>query len=432
MKRYYFLIGLYIVSQSTMNAQPLLTPEEAVSIALKNNYDILVAQNDANIARINNTPGNAGMLPAVSLSGSDNYSKNNINQKLASGTIIKSPHAESNSLDAAAELNWTLFDGGKMFVTKNKLAQLEVLGQLQFKEQVMQTVYDVNVGYYDVVRQMQQLASISEGIFYNKERVKIAQTTFDAGLSPKTNLLQAKIDLNVNLEDSVNQQALIIAAKRTLNQLLARNMDEAFAVVDTIPLTYHPDINQIEQKLLTSNLTILASEKQTDVALLSLHEYNALRLPSLSVSAGYEWIQTDNTAGNILRNHSYGPSLGGSISIPLYQGGNTVRQIKTARLQLQSSRQLLENVKLQANQDLQNAVTQFENQRKLLLAEKDNIALAKENMEISLARLKMGQTTTLEARQAQQSFVEAHTRLTNFQYNMKVAETKLKQLLAEL
>ena len=81
---------------------------------------------------------------------------------------------------------------------------------------------------------------------------------------------------------------------------------------------------------------------------------------------------------------------------------------------------------------LQNALTQFENQKQLLTIEKDNAVLAKENLEITIQRLRLGQTTSLEVSLAEGSFVESLTRLINFEYNLKVAETKLKQLLARL
>jgi outer membrane protein TolC len=89
-------------------------------------------------------------------------------------------------------------------------------------------------------------------------------------------------------------------------------------------------------------------------------------------------------------------------------------------------------MRLQMNQQLQNALTQFENQLSLLRIEKDNAVLAKENLEISIQRLRYGQTTSLEVSLAEGSFVESLTRLTNFEYNLKVAETKLKQLLSKL
>jgi outer membrane protein len=82
------------------------------------------------------------------------------------------------------------------------------------------------------------------------------------------------------------------------------------------------------------------------------------------------------------------------------------------------------------NEQLQNAFTQFENQERLLKIEKENALLAKENLVITIQRLRLGETTSLEVSLAERSFVESLTRLTNFEYNLKVAETKLKQLLA--
>ena len=69
-------------------------------------------------------------------------------------------------------------------------------------------------------------------------------------------------------------------------------------------------------------------------------------------------------------NRTYGATVGGSISIPIYQAGNVNRQVKTAKIQLQSSNYDLESAKLQVYEQLQNALTQFENQQQLLNIEK--------------------------------------------------------------
>ena len=92
----------------------------------------------------------------------------------------------------------------------------------------------------------------------------------------------------------------------------------------------------------------------------------------------------------------------------------------------------MENEKLQVNSQLQNALTEFDNQQQLLAIEKENVILAKENLEISMQRLRFGQTTSLEVRQAQDSYEQSLTRLLNFKFNLKAAETTLKQLMAEL
>ena len=236
MKKSLLISGLLVFFISTTFAQNTITAEDAISIAMKYNYDILVARNNASIDSVNNSPGNAGMLPNMNISGSENfYPVNSLHQKFSDGTHYNSSDYQSNSLNTSIGLGWTLFDGGKMFVTKKKLSEIQSLGEIQFRDRVLQTVYDVILAYYDVVRQKQELASINEVITYNLERVKISQTSYEAGLSPKTNLLQAKIDLNVYQENAINQQSIIVAAKRTLNQFLGRNADFSFDVL----IPYH-------------------------------------------------------------------------------------------------------------------------------------------------------------------------------------------------
>lgn len=423
------VLALFYLS---VNAQLILVPDSAVNIALKNNYDILVAANDAEIAKIDNTAGNAGMLPVLTAFASENYSEVNDKQKSTGSITSNYPNLTSNNVDAGIQLNWTLFDGGKMFVTKNKLNEIQLLGETQYKEKVLQTIYDVIIAYYDVVRQKQQLVSINEVISSNQERVNILKISFDAGLAPKTTLLQAQIDLNVFKESAINQQAAIIAAKRNLNQILSRDANTLFEVTDSIPLEIMPNKEEMVQKLFSSNMNILFFQQQIEIARLSMQEYKTQCLPRLSFTAGYNFLEVDNSAGSTLLNKSIGPQIGGTISIPLYQAGNARRQISSANLQLQSSKYDLESIKHQVNTELQNTLTNYENQMQMLEIEKINSAMAKENLEISMQRLRLGQSTSLELHQAQESFVESETRRINLEYNLKVAETKLKQLLSQL
>ncbi|MCX6284097.1 MAG: TolC family protein [Bacteroidetes bacterium] len=430
-KKIIILLSL-LMTAAGLSAQSLLGVDDAVGIALKNNYDVSIAKNNANVAKVNNTLGNAGMLPNFTVTGTDNYSVNNVYMNLSSGSAITSSAASSNSFNAGAALNWTLFDGTKMFITKNKLTQIEKLGEIQFRDMVMQTVYNVNVAFYQVVVQKQQLLAIRDVMAYSLERVKILQKGYDAGIAHKNDLLQAKIDLNVNREAEINQLNNIRNSKRALNQVIARDPDTEFDVADTIPLNYQPDPVDLMNKLYVNNTSVLSYQKQVDIARLSLGEYKTYRLPKLNFIASYNFFQSDNSASNVLTNRTYGPLVGGSLVIPVYQAGNALRQVKAAKIQLQSSQYSLDNVKLQVNTELKTALTDFDDQKTLLGIEKDNLTLAKENLRISLERLRLGQTTALEVRQAQESYANSLARFYDFEFNLKVAETTLKQLVAGL
>jgi outer membrane protein len=421
-----------IILVPAVSAQDVLTLEQAVSLALNKSFDIQFARTLAQIDKTNNTPGNAGMLPGISVNAADNYSKINLEQNLSNGTNISKSNASSNNFNSNVSLSWTVFDGLKMFVTKKKLSEIETLGELEFKQQVLQTVYDVTVAYYNLVKQRQQLASLQEVINYNQERVKILQTSFNAGLTAKNNLLQAKIDLNVFSENAIYQQSVILNARRNLNGLLNQAPETLYEVTDSIPISDLPEKDSILQKLLLNNPTILSYKQQTEIAKLSIREYNSLRLPKLVLNSSYNYSQTNNSAGYQLFNRTVGPQVGGTFSVPLFQGGNNIRQSKLARLQYDEASINLEATSLELRIQLENAISDFEYQKQLLKLELDNDALAKENLEISLQRLRLGQTTELEVKLAQESFVDSRTRLISFMYNVKVAETKIKQLMAVL
>jgi outer membrane protein TolC len=245
-------------------------------------------------------------------------------------------------------------------------------------------------------------------------------------------VLQAKIDLNVTMENAINQQYVIEAAKKTLNQILGQDPGQLIEVTDSIPLDYSPDENELRQKIFVSNTDILAFQKQIDIARLSLSELNAGFLPRVNLNAGYYFNRTSNSSGASLLNRTFGPQAGGSVTIPLFSAGENKRKVVNAKIQLQSAEYELESSKLQVNTELLNALTGFKNQQKLMQIEKENNELSKENIEISLQRLRLGQSTSLELHQAQDSYAQSSTRLINFEYNLKMAEVKLKQLIATL
>jgi outer membrane protein len=391
-------------------AQDPLSADEAVSIALKNNYGILVAHNDAEIARLNNTAGAAGMLPVVGIAAGESW------------------NSKSNSFTAAAVADWTIFDGGKMFVTRKKLGEIERLGAVVYKDRVLQTVYSVTVAYFDLVRQKQQLASINEVLSYNQERATIAKTSFTAGLSPKTTLLQAQVDLNVYKENAVFQKSSIDDAKRNFNRLLGRDPTSAFETADSIPIGPSPDKNRLLAALDSSNTTLASMQRLVEVARLTVAENRKLFWPKIDVNGGLGFVQSSAPS----QSRDLGPQAGATVTIPIYQAGNAARQVETAKLQLESAKLNLEDTKKQVRTLLENALADFESQEQLLQIEKENNLLAKENMDISMQRLRLGQSTSLELRQAEESYEDSRTRLLTIQFNLKVAETKLKQLVAEL
>ncbi len=425
---------LIVFGFSAANAQSFLSIDEVIQIALKNNYDIMVSRNDGLIDRANNTVGNAGMLPNINFNANGSISTKNTFQRDAGASDYTSSTLSNPTHGANVALNWTLFDGGKMFITKDRLSEVAALGEIQFREQVMQTISNVISAYYNVVKQMKQLSSIKQTINYNQERVKIAETGFNSGSKMKSDLLQAKIDLNVNLQNAINQEAAIVSARRELAVLLSAENDSLIAVIDSFTFNYSPNKEELQYRLYSKNNRVLAFQKQLEIEQLLLKESYRSQLPKLDLNAGYYYTRKGPLFSKLNDGITYdlGPQVGWSLSLPIFQSGDLRRKIAISKIGLESSGYNLEKVKLQVNTELKNALTSFSNQQQLLEIERENFALTKENLEISLQRMRLGEATSLEVRIAQEDFEQSATRLTNFQYNLKMAETKVKQLMGEL
>jgi outer membrane protein len=415
-----------------LTGQTLLTSDEALKTGLKNNFEILIAKNEQQADSILNTWGEAGALPSVWLNAGVGTNSNNIHQQYANGSEIISNNAGGTNLTAGIALSWTLFDGTKMFVTKRKLDQIELLGYYNFRSTVLDATGNILLAYYDIVRQQQQINSTDEIIKFNEERVKITEGRFNAGLGQKTDMLQAKIDLNVQKENRITLSILLDQAKKELNVLLARDVNTKFTVEDSILLSPLLDRAQLEQKMYAANPSLLAFKTQVDISKLAYRETRTEYFPKIVLNAGYNFGRTESSAGFSLYNQSYGWSTGLVLTMPLYQGGRLNRDSKIARLDIESSEFRFQQANLSASLALQSALAVYDAREQAVALEKENETMSRENMTLALERLRLGQGNALEVAQAQSTLASSLFRVSAFNYEMKSAEINVRRQAAVL
>lgn len=428
------LAGAFALNAPTTGAQSaILTPEEAVRIALENNYDIRIVRGDAEIARLNNTKANAGMLPVVNFVAGENAGLSAFQQQnLADGRRIEAYGRFNNNLNAAVQLSWTLFDGGRMQIDKKRLEELESLGQLNLKAAVQQTTADVLLAYYAIVYSRLLERSTEEVIALNEERLRIAEARLAAGFAAQTDALQARIDLNQQRANLLGQQTATAVSKRNLNQLLARNPETAFSVAEDLANTYSPDRERLLQNLQTQNPVLLSLQKSADVAALTVQSNEKLYKPRITGTAQYNIQRTDNGAGFLLNNTQSGLNAGASLVVPLYTGGDIRRQIDVSRIAAEQAANRLDAQRLTAETTLDNQLAFFRTQQQLLQLEADNVKNARESLNVSTERFRLGQTNALEVQVAQNTLEQALLRQNVVLYNLKTAELGLRLLAGEL
>src|SRR5689334_6303768 len=117
-----YIIFLLILFPFVLSAQPPLTLHDAVATALKNNLGIQIANNNINIADINNSYGVAGGLPVVNATGTDVEQVSSLKQEYANTANNKtSNNAASNSLSAGITASMLVYNGGRVTAAKQRL-----------------------------------------------------------------------------------------------------------------------------------------------------------------------------------------------------------------------------------------------------------------------------------------------------------------------
>ena len=163
-----FILGvLFSVSGNAQDS--IFTAKDAVDIALKQNLDIQIAQSDVEITKINNTWSNAGMLPTITAQATNTEAISNLNQKLNNGNSIQRSNVKNNSLNANMVLSWRIFNGLRVQSTKNRFEIIEKMGEIAFKQQVDQVIFDVLSVYYNLVRLNKQVNSTKAIIDLSKD-----------------------------------------------------------------------------------------------------------------------------------------------------------------------------------------------------------------------------------------------------------------------
>ena len=421
------LLPLTLFSQDS-----LLTTDEAVRIALANNFDIRIGQADAEVAHLNNTKANAGMLPTINLVAGDNFTISAFQQQLANGNEFEELGAVFNTVNAGVQLGWTLFDGRVMYITKDRLAAQEQQGMLNLQAVVQNTTAAALQTYYGVAASRQQERSIEEVIALNEERLRIAEARLAAGFATQPDALQARIDLNQQRGDLLAQQNTTRTTKRALNRLMARDPETPFSVVEELDNLYVPNREALLGGLQTANPELLSLLMSEQIAAYQVGEAEGRRKLRLTTNSTLSALRTDNTSGFLLNNTQSGLTLGLGLVYPLYDGGLLKSRADAARVGAERAALQTEARKLELTAALDNQLSAYQTQQAILAYEEENVGNARESLNISTERFRLGQTNSLEVQQAQSTFEQTLGRRNLVRFNLKQAEVQLRLLAGQL
>lgn len=406
-----FLTALFFISIGCLSAQPYLALKEVVSNTLKSNHDIIIAQQQLAIAVNQEGLGAAGFLPTLELQGGTNQSLNDTKQRFVSGQELNRNGAKSNSLNGALALNWTLFDGGRMFTTHQKLKESSEQNRLALHRNIEETIAQVMQTYYTWVLQFQLIKAQENAILVSEERIRIANQKLETGAGNKLEVLQAQLDRNAQASVLEQLQQEKLRVQIELNRLQGISLDQSFLPSDTLPIRYVNSFDSLRTVSAFKNRNLKLLQQNITLRKLEQEEAKSSRLPVIGLTVSYGLNRVENEAGFLLFNNTRSFYGGLTASWMLYDGGSVKRQLQNTALMLRQSETQLEQMKVQTEAQLKVSWEQLKQMRRQLQRETENVQLARQALEIALERFRLGSSTSLELMTVQQSAAEAEARL---------------------
>jgi outer membrane protein len=415
-------------------AQSILTAEDAVKIGLKNNYDIQIAKNNQEIAENNSGYGTAGFLPTVNATGAYNVK----NTEQDSDSPFTFGDTDNRTQNGQITLNWTLFDGFKMFIDNSRYRELEKLGEYASKNSIENSVIGILRSYYNVVQQKRLLEVFKNSVEISRLRMEKEQVKKDLGSSSSTDFLNARVSFNNDRSLYLNQELQLLISKKNLNLLLGREPKVDFDVQNLIEVSMSPlSFDEILDLTKENNKSLLISKQNKIIADKNLGLSKSVFYPKLAFSANYGYTDSytdrlgpfDSTVTQTdLQSTNFDKSVGLNLSFNIFNGFRDNINYQNAWLEAKNQElsycKSLNELSGLAHEKYTSLVKQIEITR----LEEENVIAAQQNLRLLQDLFQVGAASSLEFRDAQVNLARSQANLITAKFQAKLLRIELDQL----
>ena len=435
------LIYLCLLPAAALRAQEALTLIDAVRIGLEKNFDARIQELEVEQARRLNDWGQAGALPSIQLSTSQN---NSVVQRKPANPFAVAGRNISNGVPGQLDVQWTLFNGFAVRLNKERLEQLEEQSEGNARFVLESTVQTVVLGFYNVLLEKQRLEVRRKALGFSRQLYEYVKLRKDLGGAITFDVLQQQ---NNYLTDSANvlrQQLAFRAAARNLNELMNVPLDTEYFFLDEFaftPVETKFDFEVMRQKMLSSNASLRnqftfqelqriareASQSPLYPSLVlsmgstgSLDQLNARFRPTANgtvVKSTVGYLNDDDTQPVISRNfapeyrtlqgYSYGGYVNLSLRFTLFNGGQVRRAVRNAQIEEKIVALGTDKLKLSLENDLRTALDQYQLRRQLASIASTKLKAAEMNLNLAYERYRNGSFSAIDLRIVEENLQNA-------------------------
>lgn len=311
--------------------------------------------------------------------------------------------AITNSAVGTVSITQSLFDG---FATRSNVGAAEA-GVLAGRENLRSTEIDIlqsaAQAYANLARDNQIVSIRRQNIKFLEEQLKAAQSRLDVGEGTRTDVSQAEAQL---ASARASLTAAIAAAKSSsavYTQIVGSapsQISQPEAITNLLPDTLEAAVSHG----LGAHPTVLAAQYNVDAASFQVEANRAALLPGVSVTGSL--IETDATVSSV-SSQSTTARISGTVSVPIYSGGANYARVRQAKQSLLQSEAQVKSARRSVEQAIVANWVNYESAVATLAANRAELKAAELALEGVVAERDVGQRTTLDVLNAQQTVLNA-------------------------
>jgi outer membrane protein TolC len=445
MTKFYITLTFLSITNIAFS-QDSLSLQQAIAIGLQNNYRIQIAERQLDIARNRNDWSIAGRYPQVDGTLNFNNGYNNADNTQNPASFVRRSNLINSNIQPGVELNWTLYNGSRVRVTKQQLEQIERLSQGNVQIAVETTIQNIILAYYQALVQQEQLLVREEVLKLSRERLDYSIARREFGQAASFDVLQSQ---DAYFNDSTSyliQLNTLDNALRNLN--LAMGVDELsrrYQLTDQLQFdAQNYALNDLRTRMLANNRTLQNLFLNRELAQLDTRLVESTRLPIVGLRLGGFYNINRNHFGSSTLANGDERDLGGvgtrnlntfmnfGLIYNLFDWGVRRRNVENARVQEIIAQLNVEDFKRNVSTELENALATYNNQKNLVQVTNQLVENARRSLAIAEDRFEAGLVNIFDYRQVQLSYINATQSQFNAIFNLKTTETNLIRLVGGL
>ena len=432
----------------------VLSLEDALKIALSENTSVKVADMEIERQQYARKGSYAALLPQVSASGMYSYALKK--QKVYFGSDKQDDEGGSSGGGGMAGMMASLMNpsepmemGRTHSVTFGLSAQMPVVNfQLweslrltgdqvelaveQARESRLGTVASVKQAYYGILF-AKEAYKVYNSVYENAvENFRLTEMRYNAAKASELDLTRAKANVAAAIPNLYNAENSVELAlwqlKAVMGVDLERNIDIAGTLEEYAGQMFS-DIAEGESASLDGNSQLRQLAQQAEMLSRQIRMQQYAYLPTLALTFSYSYL-TQSDIFN-LSQWKWFPSstIGLSLSIPIFSGGQRYHAIKQTRVQADELDLQRENAERQLRIGIRQSLGTMDTAMRTYDASKEALASAEKAYDIAVKSYQLGKSTLTDLNNVELTLTQSRLAVSQAIYNFVIAKAGLEQTL---